>query len=129
MSANKYAAHFRRMRQGTVDLGDGLSVTFVRPPETDFGSLLHDVDDGKATWKVGLKEVQKYVTGWTGFNEAFFLGAGVGSDDAVPFEAELWAEVVADRSDWVGKVGQKILDAVVAHINSKAEDTGNSAPG
>ena len=129
MSANKYAAVFRRQREGTVELEDGRSVTFVRPPETDFGSLLHDGPEGKPVWKVGLAEVQKYVTGWSGFNEAFFMGAGVGSDDAVPFDAELWALVVADRSEWVGQVGQKILDSVVAHINRKAEDTGNSAPG
>lgn len=129
MDTKQLLAKVRQARQGTVDLEDGMSVTFIRPPEADFNTLLKSHADGESTWEVGLPQVKKYVIGWNGFKESFFLGAGVGSDDEVPFDAELWSEIIDDRGEWVGKIARKILDAVVGYINRKAEDSGNSAPG
>jgi hypothetical protein len=43
----------------------------------------------------------------------------------VPFDAALWAEVVADRGDWLNLVAARLLDVIVTHVESKAKAAKN----
>lgn len=117
----------RRQRERTVKLGEGKKVTFLRPPEVEMSTLLHGDGDTRV-WKVDIAEVRKYVCGWEGFTEADILGASVGSSDPIPFDAELWGELVNDNVVWKVKVAEAILESVVDHINKQDAVAKNSAP-
>ncbi len=128
MLARELKATLRKRREKTVDLGDGKSVIFRRPTEVEMPLLLVGEGDDRR-WEIGIDQVRKCVTGWNGFTEADLLGSAIGSADPVAFDLELWDEVVSDNVAWTQKIGQAILDAVVAHINDKAELAKNSEPG
>ena len=127
MEQRALLAALKRRREKTVDLGGGKTVTFLRPPESEMGGLLKTEGDSR-TWLVGVEQVRKYVTGWSGFSEATILGESVGSSDPLEFSADLWAELAADNIEWSSKVAAAILEAVVAHVNAQAATAGNSAP-
>ena len=110
----------RAQRKTWVDLEPGKRVQIMRPPESEIGKFLH-FEDGQKHMRAELDQVVKYVTGWDGITEADLLGAAVGASDAVPFDAVLWAEVVADRGDWLKLVAQALLDAIVKHFEAKAQ--------
>lgn len=117
-ASNPLLAQLRKRREKTVDLGEGLSVTFLRPREGEMGPLFQG--DGEArVMRVQLEQVCRCVVGWSGFTEATLLGAGVGSSDPLPFDAAVWAEIVTDRVEWFGLVSQAILDSMVEHIERK----------
>lgn len=131
MSKEILLAQMRRRREQVVPLGDGKSVTIVRPPETEFGSMLKhvDVERKTGTWEVGPEHVRKYTVGWEGFTEADLLGPEIGAGDVkVPFDPEVWDAVAADASDYQRKVADAILKSVVDYLNSKAETSKNSKP-
>jgi len=127
MDKSALLAARKRSREKTVDLGDGKSVQFRRPPEVDMASLLTGSGDTR-TWSVGIEHVRKYVTGWEGFTEADLLGAGVGASDPVPFDPELWDDLCSDNIQWVSKVADAILRAVVDHITQQDAIAKNSVP-
>lgn len=102
-------------------------VTFQRPTEVEMVSLLHGDGDTR-TWQVGLDEVKRYTTGWSGFTEADVLGAAVGSSDPIPFDPELWSLLVSDKIDWMRRVADAILKSVVDHINRQEQAAKNSGP-
>ena len=131
MDAKLLLAQMRRNREQSVDLGDGKSVTFRRPPEAEMNALLEPTAPGsdKVTFMVDVQHVRKYVVGWKGFTEADLLGSAVGSDTPVEFDAELWDELCSDRLEWVTKVAKAILDSVVQFINNRADTAKNSEPG
>lgn len=110
----------RAQRKTWVDLEPGKRVQIMRPPESEIGKFLH-LEDGQKHMRAELDQVVKYVTGWDGITEADLLGAAVGASDAVLFDAVLWAEVVADRGDWLKLVAQALLDAIVKHFEAKAQ--------
>jgi hypothetical protein len=126
MDVKQLSAAILKRREKSVDMGDGKKIIVRRPPETAMGPLIQDVGEGKVTFRVGVEEVKKYVVGWEGYTEADFYGAGVGSTDtAVPFDSALWAVMVEDDTSLMAKVSSVILDAVVAHYETKAEVAGN----
>lgn len=127
MSTNVLLAQLRKRREKKVDLGDGKSVTFLRPPESEMVQMLGG-DGETRTWTVGLDQVRKYVVGWAGFTEADLLGAGIGGSDPVEFNAELWLEVCADDIAWINQIGSAILSSVVEHLSAKEETAKNSVP-
>lgn len=127
MSASATLLTLRRQRENTVKLGEGKAVTFLRPPETEMTSMLHGEGETR-TWVVGIAEVRKYVNGWSGFTEADVIGAAVGSSDELPFDSELWGELVSDKIEWMRKVADAILKSVVAHINRQDGVAKNSEP-
>lgn len=127
MATSALVLALRRKRERTVDLGDGKKVTFLRPTETDLPKLLHGDGDTR-TWSVGIAEVQACVVDWSGFTEADVLGASVGSSDPLPFDADLWGELVSDRITWMRKVADDILTSVVDHINAQDKTAKNSEP-
>lgn len=131
MSKDILLAQMRRRREQVVPLGGERSVTIVRPPETEFGSMLKHVDVEKklGTWEVGPEHVRKYTVGWEGFTEADLLGPEIGASDIkVPFDPEVWAAVAADSTEYQQKVADAILKSVVDHLNGKAETAKNSKP-
>lgn len=111
----------------SVKLDGGKEVRFLRPPESDMGSMLR-VDGEQRQWVVGLEHVRKYVTGWNGFTEADLLGASVGSSEEAEFSPELWSEVCGDDLALVSKVAEAILASVVDRVNEQARAEGNSLP-
>lgn len=119
---------------GEVGEGDAKRVQrvkFTRPPESDFHTLLTNVDpvEGKVNWSIELAHVIKYAADWEGFVEADFLGAGVGASDAVPFDRDLFATWVEDNVTAQRKIGSSILSATVDYITAREETAKNSTPG
>lgn len=107
----------REARMWWLELEPGKRVRLIRPSEVEVAQ--HLFQDGKLA--VGIDAVKRFSVDWDGFTEADLLGAAIGSVDPLPFEAALWAEVVADRSEWVSKVASAILEAAVRHHAEKAE--------
>lgn len=127
MATSALVLALRRQRENTTDLGEGKRVTFLRPPETEMTKMLHGDGDTR-TWVVGIAEVRQCVVDWGGFTEADIKGAAVGSSDPLPFDSELWGEMVSDRIEWMRKVADDILKSVVKHINKQDATAKNSEP-
>mgnify|MGYP000479351811 FL=1 len=116
---------------GAVGEGDAQRlqrVRFLRPPESDFHTML-EVVDGNAKWSVELEHVRKYSEAWEGFTEADFLGAEVGASDAVPFDRGLFGVWIEDNVEAQRKIGNAILTAVVDYITAREASAKNSPPG
>lgn len=108
---NPLIAKVRARREHAVPLDGGKSVTVRRPAEAEFGRVASD----KA-----VDLVADFVVGWQGFTEADLLGPEVGASDIdVPFDADLWREVVRDRIDWVKVVAQRLGELVTEHVNQR----------
>lgn len=113
----------REQRMKWVDIvgQPGKRVRLIRPTETEVGQYL---SKGREL-VVGLEEVKRFAVDWQGHTEADLLGASIGSADSVPFDPDLWAEVVSDQAKWVRQLAQDLLDMVVAHGSAVAEDAKN----
>lgn len=122
--ASQQVQALRRRREISVDLGGGLTVTCLRPREGDMAGMFEG-EGATRSLSIRLEHVQKFVTGWSGFSEATFFGASVGSSDPLPFDAELWAEAVGDHVEWVNAVANKMLAAIVTHFEEKAASEKN----
>lgn len=120
----------RKRRERWVDVGDGRRVKFLRPTETDFPKMLKiDEASQKATWNVTIDHVKMFVVDWEGFSEASLLGSDIApADQMVPFDPELFAEVVGDDADWVVKIANAILQSIVETFAKKEEKAKNSLP-
>lgn len=116
MSARLIAA-LLAARKSWVDLEPGHRVQILRPPE----AALHEfnLQPGENNVERMLRCAVKYVTGWEGFTEADLIGAALAPTDAVPFDAALWAVMVADRVDWVRVVMDALIDAINTHDQAK----------
>ncbi len=62
-----------------------------------------------------LEDAAQRVVAWEGFAESDLMDPGVGGSDIVPFDADLWKELVSDRLDWMRKVSEKLHEMVTAH--------------
>ncbi|MES2959803.1 MAG: hypothetical protein V4792_16560 [Pseudomonadota bacterium] len=109
----------QEQREEWCELGDGLRVCFVRPPETEVHSLVRGV---------GVEHARKYVVKWDGFTEVTVLGEGVGASDPLDFNADLWAALVADRADWLSKFADALVSACNRRHKERKAALGNSAP-
>lgn len=127
MGAKEVLAQRKKGREKSVDLGDGLSVVITRPPEAHFPALM-DFRGTTLTWSIGLDDVRKYVVGWSGFTEATFLGAAVGSADALDFDAALWEDYCTDNVMATKTVAEAILDVVVKYQEQREAIAKNSVP-
>lgn len=121
-------------RRTWVPLPDrGIEVQVQRPAEAEMQPYLVQGDDGRTTLRAALPQVQGCVVGWrrmvdgkpASVTEADLLGAAIGSDEAVPFDAGLWAVLVADRHAWVQAVAQAVLQAINDHYQAQADARGN----
>lgn len=104
--------------EGATPPPPGKRVRIIRPTEVEIGRHLTRGDSSLA---VAFEDVVRFTTDWDGFTEADLLGAGLGASDALAFDSDLWAELVANRSHWLKRVGQALLDAVVAHIAAQEQ--------
>lgn len=116
-------ARMRAQRQSWVNVAPGKRIQIIRPHESALGEFLAP-GSGNGL-QADLAHVVKYTTDWEGITEADLLGATVGAADAIPFNAELWAETCADRTDWIRAVAAQLLDAIVAHQQAKADAAKN----
>lgn len=111
----------REQRMKWIELEPGKEVRIIRPTELEL--VQHFIKDRAIS--VGYEEAKRFVVDWRGITGADVLGAAVGSADPIAFDAELWAEVVADRMAWVNKVAQELLDQIVEHRTAIADQAKN----
>lgn len=120
MSQSQLIGKLRAQRTEWVDLTDkgdqGERISFVRPPEVEWRSL---------TGGVTLEHVRRYCNGWAGFTEATVLGESVGSSDPIEFDADLCAEILSDRGEWLGKVANQIVESVNRRFEERRAALGN----
>lgn len=102
-------------REAWVDLGDGKRLRFRRPLIANT-LVMHRTS--------ALEAAVSASVGWEGFTEADFLPSG--GSDAVPFDADLWRDLAADRIDWLLKVDAAIGDAIKAYSTDLKASLGNS---
>lgn len=114
MSYQTIIEKMRRQRQFRVDLGDGKSMTVLRPPEAEVASL------GRG---VTLDHIRRYVVAWDGIREADLMAGGV--EDAAEFHVELAVELLNDRAEWLGKVASGLIDAVNRRFEERKAALGN----
>jgi hypothetical protein len=93
-----------------------LRVKVRRPPESDL-----------PRYRAGFnaRDVVECCVGWDGFTEADLLGSGVGASSPVPFAPELWEVVCLDRTPWITKVANKLVDLTTAHLVARKEAAKN----
>lgn len=130
MAGPNVLAQLRKRREKWVDLEDGRRVKFLRPTEIEYGKMLVTNADGQsATWSVGIEDVRRCVVDWEGFSEASILGADIAPTDVmVPFDKDLFNEMVSDDVLWVSKVANAILESVIAQVSNRELATKNSPP-
>lgn len=93
----------RAQRESSVEVEPGRSLTVRRP----LAAEMHKLRSG-----VTPELVASHVSGWTGVTEADLLGSAVGASDPAPFSAELVAEVLCDRPEWLDAVTGKLVAVV-----------------
>jgi hypothetical protein len=120
MKPSAIVQKLREARSEWLDLNDpdlpGLRVLVERPPESEFWEL-------KVNSRAEL--AAKWVWGWEGFSEATFFGSAIGSADALPFDAGLWAFVSRDHAKWIEAVFERLLSMVVKHTERTQQDEKN----
>lgn len=128
--AQELIAQLKRNRQFVVDLGDGLSVTCLRPTETGISKMSKPLPDNPELLTIDIEhsDVAKAAIGWEGFTEAALFGSTVGSSDPIEFDPDLWAALAEDDRGWFYKVATKMLEAINEHNLKKIESAKNSTP-
>lgn len=121
MAASPLIGALRKQRTEWVDLTDkakeGERISFVRPPELEFRSF---------TGGVTLDHLRRYCNGWENVTEATVLGADIGSSDQpVEFDADLCAEILSDRSEWLSKVAVAMIDSINRRFAERKAALGN----
>jgi len=95
-----------------------LRVKLRRPPETDLGRF------GKGGDQPFQERMRAAVVDaaqdWEGITEEDLLGESIGGSDLVPFDRELWAVVIADRSAWLAACTAHLVDEIQAHLQRRA---------
>lgn len=119
-------AALRSNRERWVSVAPGKDVKIRRPTEAEFPAFVREVD-GRRTLSVELAHVQRHVVDWRGFTEADLLGATVGVADALPFDALIWAEVVADHLEWLKPAANALLQAITDHVERDEAAAKNSS--
>lgn len=103
----------RKAREVKVEAG-GFTFIVRRPTDTEF--LAHR--------ELKVYEIaQEYVVGWSGVTEADIVKGG--SEDAVPFDRDLWREWCADRPDLWEPIFGAVLTAYEQHSTQRRESAKN----
>jgi hypothetical protein len=100
-------------RESWVDLEPGKRLKIRRPAEAEIPAFM------RAT---PIEQAAQVAVDWEGVTEADLLSAAVGASDPVPFSADLWPTVVADRVTWLRAAVVGAFDAINAH-GARVEDT------
>lgn len=105
-AASDLVAALYAARERWVDLDEGKAVRVRRPAEAEWSRVRRS----------GPEAFVACVTDWRGFTEADVDPEG--GNDKVPFDAELWAVLALDRSDWLGKVIEAVADDIKARTEA-----------
>jgi hypothetical protein len=100
-------------REFTVDVAGGKRIRLRRPAEMEVVDLLQKEGDTVTGLRADLAAVQRYAVGWEGITEADLVESGAA--DAVPFDAALFAVVIADRREWFAACAEALVAKVLAH--------------
>lgn len=119
MTPQQLIARLLAQRETTLPLAPGKSVQVRRPAEDEMAELRR---------MTGSEIAHRFVVGWAGITEADVLGASIGADSPVEFDAELWRVMVSDRAAWIQAVVVCVRDQVTQHLAQQAEVAKNSAP-
>ena len=112
-------AAMRRAREQRVEAG-GFTFIVRRPTDLEVVQLQND----------GLTAadlVQRFVIGWDGVQEIHLIPGG--APVAVPFDAAVWREWVADQPDLWGPISAAIMQGYTAHRDALEAAAKNSPPG
>ena len=72
--------------------------------------------------------VTKFVVGWEAMSE-LALGIPGGGPDPVPFDADLWAEWIADHPEQWDAITAAVVESYRTHRTAREEVAKNSPPG
>ncbi len=109
--SKELVSRIRAARQSSVDLGNGKSLICRRPTNLEMLEM-----SGKATQGQILT---KFIDGWSGFTELDLVPGGTGAE--AKFDAELFAEWVADNPFSWPLISDAIVTAYQAHEKSLAD--------
>lgn len=116
-------ARMRAQRQSWIELEAGLRVQILRPLEAEYQDFI--TKPGSTDLDRMLRCAEKYVTNWEGFTEAFLLGASQAPADPVPFDRDVWSEVLKDHADWIVVVTRALMEVLNAHNEQREDDAKN----
>jgi hypothetical protein len=103
-------AKLRSQRESWVEVAPGKRVRVRRPAEAE-------MSDFRGGMTVDL--LCRHVVGWEGVTEADVLGASIGSDEALPFTADLFAEVAKDRLAWFEPIAADLAARIAEHWKTR----------
>ena len=109
-------ARMDEQRAVWADLGSGRRVKLHRPLETELPRLVRGVT---------VDDVCECTRDWSGFTEATLLGAAIGAEDAVSFDAVLWSRYVRDDAEAARACIDALVTAVTAYLEGKAQTAKN----
>jgi hypothetical protein len=119
MDVKTLLAKMASQREVWVDLSGTRRLQYRRPPEVELPRLAGGVT---------LEVVVQYACGWSGFTEADLLGPAIGSNDEVPFSAELWEAYVRDHAGELQIAAKHMAETVTAYLLQRDAAAKNSAP-
>lgn len=100
--------------------GDGLRALRVklrRPAETELGRFARS---GEQSYQDRMRAaVVEAAQDWEGVTEEDLLGASIGGSDLVPFDSQLWAEVIVDRADWLATCTAHLVESIQQHMDRR----------
>lgn len=109
-------------REHWVDLETRKAVKFRRPLEGEFEGMFRG---NPKRFRVLLEDVQRFAIDWRGFTEADLLGKGIGNDDPLPFDAEVWRLAVGDNLDWLQAASAGLEEVLVKRLEARLAARGN----
>lgn len=124
MSTQNLVQRLQALRDGWCILrkaGDGkpeLAVCLRRPSEAELPD--YRPSEGRSMHQIMVQAVCHQAVGWRGMSEAELFGAAIGSADELPFDSQLWAEVVRDRQEWLNAASAHLMDAINTHLQQRA---------
>ncbi len=132
MDASAIAAKLQERRRLVIELApeaDGkpaLTVTARRPAMGEWDRFVQIAPDGSRRLVADWKLTAEYVDAWSGFSEGRILGSELAPDDAmVPFDRNLWTLLASDEMDWCKKIGDRIIDEIIAEHTRRKAASGN----
>lgn len=99
-------------RESWFELEPGKRLKIRRPAEVQMAELRRGIS---------VEDLGEFVIDWEGFSQADLLGAAIGSDAVVPFDADVWKVAVADRNKWFNAAAREVIRLMTEHLQSKAE--------
>lgn len=109
----------RRARQSTTGSG-GRTFTIRRPTDLEMQEMAGKIDQRLL--------LVRFVVDW-GVMSEIDLGIPGGGPDPVPFDADLWAEWIADHPEHWDEITTAVIQGYRSHKAAMEEAAKNSGPG